>query len=304
MLFFIQPLCPKPWHGPSRLRLNRLLLLLSLASSVWLALPAQAHDSWLVPADADSGLPTRAQPQALYLSLTTGNRYPRGEFAVAPTSVVQAACRGTQGATAPLRALQMQPRSLLLRARSEQPLQACWLELTAAMVEIEPRLVQVYFNEIRPNQAARDAWNALLASGLPWQESYRKFARIELNLPASAEPLQRAALRRPQGLGLEVVPVGAAPLWARQELLFQILRDGKPLPNQPVEAVSERNPLGIWQTSDAQGHLRYTLPFTGRWLLRATQLELPQPLVVPGKTTALPTWLSRFVTLEFEAREN
>ena len=51
----------------------------------------------------------------------------------------------------------------------------------------------------------------------------------------------------------------------------------------------------MWQQSDAQGHLRHILPFGGRWLLRASQLDIPHP------DEKKPAWKSRFVTLEFEA---
>lgn len=273
-----------------------LIALLSLAA---LARPAFAHDSWLTLPQADELAARTPRPNALTLSLTTGNRYPLGEFAVAPASLAQAACRSQRAPSVPLRALgDALPRSLLLSAAQgtgdDAVLRSCWLELAAFDIQIEPPLVQVYLNEIRAPQAARAAWATLLASGQPWRERYRKFARIELPLPAAATPAQIAALRRPQGLGLEIVPIGGAPLAVGQPLLFQVLRDGKPLPDLSVELVSERNPLGVWRQSDVNGHLRYTLPFGGRWLLRATQLELPTD-------EKKPAWKSRFVTLEFEA---
>ncbi len=272
---------------------------LALFAGLFATLPtaAFAHDSWLRPTDAAERADGDAQ--ALYLSLTTGNRYPLGEFAVAPASLVQSACRSVESASVPLRAQRVLPRSLLLRAQQgpgeAAALRSCWLEIKAHDIQIEPPLVQVYLNEIRAPQAARAAWATLLASGQPWRERYRKFARMELALTNTESPAQVAALRRPQGLGMEIVPVGSAPLAVGQPLLFQVLRDGKPLPDLSVELVSERNPLGVWQQSDAQGHLRHTLPFGGRWLLRATQLELPR------MDEKKPAWKSRFVTLEFEA---
>ncbi len=165
--------------------------------------PATAHDSWLSP----PGTVEQAdgEPQALHLSLPTGDRYPLGEFAVAPASVVQSACRSLRNPSVPLRAQRVLPRSLVLQARQgpgdDAALRSCWLALKAHDIEIEPPLVQVYLNEIR-------------------------------------------APRRPQGLGLEIVPLGSVPLAVGQPLLFQVLRDGKPLPDLSVELVSERNPLG------------------------------------------------------------
>ena len=58
--------------------------------------------------------------------------------------------------------------------------------------------------------------------------------------------------------------------------------------------MSERSPLGIWRETDADGLLRHTLPFAGRWLLRGTDLRL--------SAQRANTWESRFVTLALEAR--
>ena len=88
--------------------------------------------------------------------------------------------------------------------------------------------------------------------------------------------------------------LGNKPIAVGEPLEFQVLRDGRPFAGFPVELVSERSALGIWRESDADGKLRHSLPFAGRWLLRGTDLrpsgERPD------------TWESRFVTLAIEAR--
>ena len=58
-----------------------------------------------------------------------------------------------------------------------------------------------------------------------------------------------------------------------------------------VELVSDRSPLGVWSRTGAQGELEWTLPFAGRWLVRAIALE-------PDGAAA---WRSRFATLAVEA---
>ena len=262
-----------------------LLVALCLAAS-----HGHGHDSWLSPARG------AAPPGQLMLELATGKRYPVQEFTPSAASVAQARC--TDGTvTTPLRPSVEQAQWLELAARvpaGGAPALACWAELRAAEIEIQPRLVQVYFAEIHTPAANRHAWAALQARGLPWRETYRKFARIELAQPGHLPAARLAAARRPIGLDLEIVVLGDQPIGVGQPLQFKLLRDGRPLPGFPLELVSERSPLGIWRETDADGIVHHTLPFAGRWLLRGTDLRL--------STQRADSWESRFVTLAVEAR--
>lgn len=253
------------------------------------AVQAHGHDSWLSPARA------HAPGGPLALELATGNRYPVQETAPGVANLARAACTDGTGSFG-LTPMPGERTLLHLRAsaRPRGPLIACWVELAALEIEIEPPLVQVYFNEIRTPAANRQAWADMRSRGLPWRERYRKFARIEL-MP-EGEPLtaQVAAVRRPIGLGLEIVVLGAEPIAVDTPLQFQVLRDGRPLAGFPVELVSERSALGIWRETDGQGKLQHRLPFAGRWLLRGTDLR--PSIEHPDR------WESRFVTLAIEAR--
>lgn len=258
---------------------------LALAGAV---LDAAAHDSWLSPSER----PGRGGRQVLELS--TGNRYPVQEFNPTAASLVRAQCSDGGGTPGLLRPGRNQAKSLELQAagRRGKPALACWLEIKPFDLVMEPDKVEVYFAEIRPPQALREAWMDMQARGVAWQESYRKFARIELATAAGASAQQRAAARKPAGLDLEIVVLGDAPIAVGQPLEFQVLREGRPLAGFPVELVSERSPLGIWRETDSEGRLRHALPFGGRWLLRGTDLRLaPQG----------DRWSSLFVTLAIEA---
>lgn len=247
-----------------------------------------SHDSWLSPARMS------APAGQVGLELATGNRFPVQEFGHNAASVAKAAC--TDGAAAlALTPTRSEPNRLHMLAPAPQRrgLVACWAELAALDIEIEPRLVEVYFNEIRTPAANRKAWADMRSRGLPWRESYRKFARIELAPTGDGAPARIAAVRRPVGLDLEIVVLGEQPIAVGQPLEFQVLRDGRPLAGFPVELVSERSPLGIWRETDAEGKLHHRLPFAGRWLLRGTDLRLS--LQHPDR------WESRFVTLAIEA---
>jgi hypothetical protein len=254
------------------------------------ALSAQAHDSWLAPSRDDS------PPGQTVLELATGTRYPVQQFTQSFASVARSGCIASGGALA-LTPLQEHENWLDLVTNvapgQGAPL-ACWVELGAVDTVLEPKIVEVYFKDIRPSTSVRDTWAALQARKVPWRESYRKFARIELPAAAATSAQSLAAARQPLGLGLEIVVLGTAPIAVGQPLSFQVLRDGKALPGFSVELVSERNAFGVWRQSDANGQLRHTLPFSGRWLLRATELR--------PSTRAPDTWESRFVTLAIDAR--
>ena len=261
-------------------RLAALCAVLCFAAGV-----ARAHDSWLSPAGGSA------------LALATGNRYPVQEIGPGAASVKRSGCGDGESQAIPLRPTREQPRWLEMAAGatdSALPPLSCWAELQAAQIELSLQLVQVYLAEIRAPAAVRAAWADLQARGLPWRETYRKFARIELASAADAPPDPRAAARRPVGMDLEIVVRGDAPIAVGQPVELQVLRDGQPLPGFAVELVSERNALGVWRETDAQGILRHRLPFGGRWLLRGTDLRLS--VQQPG------TWESRFVTLAVEAR--
>lgn len=249
---------------------------------------AWAHDTWFSPSP-------QAAAGGAALELSTGNRYPVQEFNPAASSLVRSGCSDGSGQAVTLRAAGDRPRSLALAARAKgprQPVLACWAELKPFDLEMDAAKVEVYFQEIRANAAHRQAWAAIRERGQPWRESYRKFARIELPA-AGAATAPLVAARRPVGMDLELVVLGGQPIVVGPAVEFQLLRDGQPLADFPLELVSERSALGVWRQTDADGRVRHVLPFGGRWLLRGTDLRLsPQD---PDR------WVSRFVTLAFEA---
>jgi hypothetical protein len=247
---------------------------------------AQAHDTWFSPGQ-DGKL----------LELATGNRYPVQEVGPVAASLANAGCGDGESPRLALRALRGHPQRLDMAPApgdAAQPPLACWAELHAADIELEPRLVQVYLAEIRAPAVIRNAWARLQERGLPWRERYRKFARIELASASALPPERRAAARQPVGMALEIVVLGSEPVAVGEPVAFQVLRDGRPLAGFPVELVSERNALGVWRETDAQGMLRHRLPFGGRWLLRGTDLR--------ASATHPDRWESRFVTLALEPR--
>lgn len=244
---------------------------------------ARAHDSWLAP-------PAVGEGDLLTLTFTTGNRFPKAETAVPAAGIVGSGCIDAKGRTHDFRPRGVAHEALLLRVRAgSEPVLGCWLRTQVFEVQIDPPTVDVYLKEVRAPAAVVQAWQAQRSQGIAWQESYEKNARIEL-VRGDAAGLSLAGMRKPIGRGLELLPVGGDALRVGATFTLQVLLDGRPLAGQAVELVSERNPLGIWRESDAQGHVQYPMPLAGRWLLRATHLVKPTG-------GAERRWRSQFATL-------
>jgi hypothetical protein len=232
---------------------------------------AMAHDTWFSP---------RGEPGAL--ALATGNRFPVGELAVDPQYFAVHGCRAADATVLALRTLRFTETQSWLA--TEPRAATCFVQLAPFEFDVPLDKVDVYFKEARPEPAIVAAWTALRARGLPFHERYVKSARIELDAADAGKPagtvldaLRTAPARKPK--------VG-------DEAVFQLLRDGKPLPDFNVELVNERSPLGLWHRTDREGRIRARLPLPGRWLLRGTELRL---------STSNPEHFdSRFVTYAFD----
>ncbi|MGZ5179120.1 MAG: DUF4198 domain-containing protein [Ramlibacter sp.] len=267
-------------------RHRKALLAASLAAC---SAASWAHDSWLRAADA--------QPGSGLVALDLGNsaRYPRSDGPTPAPRIAQSGCVDEQGTRTALLPRGEQSVWLELRARLGAARAAgCWVELKPKDIALTPELVQAYLDDIRAPQAVRAAWAEQQRGGLPWREVYRKFIRIELPALRGADAVDLAALRRPRGFPLELVPVGSQPLRAGAPGEFLALADGRPVAGLPVEFVSRRSPVGVWRQSDADGRIRIALPFGGEWFLRSTVLDVP--------ATPQDAWHSRFANLTVMVR--
>jgi Domain of unknown function (DUF4198) len=225
-----------------------------LAAALTLAAPAWAHDTWFEPRTGGT------------LALGTGNRFPVTELAVDDQYFVKSGCSAADGSARALDKVRFTDTVTLLRAQGGAV--SCHVQLTPFDVDLPPDKISVYFAEIRPSAAVLAAWEALRLRGLPFRERYVKSARIDLGAGA--------AVTRPAGTALDAMRLEpAGPLTVNSEAVFQVLRDGRPLPDFNVELVNERSPVGLWHRTDAQGRVRARLPLPGRWLLRGTDLHVP-----------------------------
>lgn len=263
------------------MRLRPLLLgVLALAAT-----QAGAHDTWFSTLDAPVA-------GGIALALGTGNRYPQNEFNPGAVNLQQNTCRSANGKPLALLPVQEAEKHLALQAAPTAdtllPL-TCWAELKPFTVDLPADKVGVYFDEIRPSAAVRAAWADMQQRGVPWSERYTKYARVEIAAPRSSEATTPAPVPMAMDIVLDMAPHTLKP---RAELGFQVLRDGKPLADFPVELVSNQLRFARWTTTDKEGRARVVLPFAGGWLLRGTDLRLSE--------STPDSWESRFVTLAFE----
>lgn len=264
---------PRGWH----IALPRVALT-AFAAFAALASTASAHDTWFHPLPAAAG--------QVQLALGTGNRFPQQEFAVGAEHLARQGCAAASGPARPMTPQGGTPTALLLQIKAGRGALSCWAQLLPSETELSPEKVRIYLDEVNAPAPVRAAWSGLQARGLPWRERYTKHARIEL--PGTAQSAARAS-----GMGMDMLMLRApAALKVGDEVVVQVLRDGRPLPGFAVQLRSELSPVGLWQQTDAAGRVRLRPPLAGRWLLRGT--ELTPPLTDAGH------WEGRFVTLAFE----
>lgn len=248
---------------------------------------ALAHDTWFA-------LAPDANPPALQIG--TGDRFPRMESRLEPEHLLRHGCapQAALASRGPAAAKPLLPYGGpagrapgVLNLRIPSALAAgepvtCWASLVTFEIQIEPAKVETYLREISASPSLRAAWAAEQAAGRPWRERYVKHVRAEFH----------GAAATPVGLALEALLLSPARPQRGQEARFQLLHNGQPLADQPVEWVNERSPVGLWRRTDAQGQVSLPLPLEGRWLMRSVLLRPP---LKPGEP-----WTSDFATLAFD----
>jgi hypothetical protein len=275
--------------------LRRSCLSLSLAIAGLVSTPATAHDTWF---DVQPG-PRAGQ---IDLKLGTGTQFPAQQYTVAAGLLARQGCRHGDAAVVPMvvpmvalesiaSALHLQGRPVVGAQRGQSGAMTCWAQLQPLDIEIDPVKVQVYLDEIAASPELRRTWRQMQARGLPWKERYTKHARVEVLDPRLGGGDAPAARAVPMDMDI-VLESGLDRLQAGDTIRVQVLRDGQPLPDFPLQLRSDRSALGLWLRTDAQGRAHTRVPLAGSWLLRGTDLRL--------STQRPDAWDSRFVTLAFD----
>jgi len=254
---------------------------LAVISLLFAAAGAAAHDTWFPDVRVRLGRLDEVLPE---------RSYAMGKLDVEGAEhLALSGCRDGDGRPMRLTAVRDTSTALLLRASGprEAPGMSCWAQLKPSEIELAPEIVKLYLDEIHATDAVRQAWSAMQARGVVWKERYVKHARIEAGGGSAA--------LQPSGMDLDILlEAGLRVPRAGEVLAFQVLRDGRALPGQPMELVDGQGRSGGWALTDGEGRVRFTLPASRRWLLRGTQLQ---------PSAADPDiWESGFVTLAFEVR--
>jgi uncharacterized GH25 family protein len=254
-------------------------LILSLLLGFYAAL-LSAHDTWVIP--------QRARLSAgadLVLDLTSGMAFPANETAIKPDRLARASLRLARQVS-DLPPGSAGKGSLRIQTRVSQPgVATIWIESKPRTLELKPKEVREYLDEIGASESIGKKWEAE-GSGR-WRETYTKHAKTFVRVgEANADD----SWREPVGMALELVPEkNPTDLRPGDELRVRVLRDGKPLPGLSVGVASAGDAKGTLRTSDSDGRTTFPLPRSGWWLLRATQLEKSSKPDVD--------WESHFATL-------
>ncbi|MEO0974047.1 MAG: DUF4198 domain-containing protein [Pseudomonadota bacterium] len=244
---------------------SRLLLRVALGVLALVSQGANAHDTFLLPAEWDI---TPGQPVALELS--SGSAFPALGSGPTPNRVV---ALGGQAVAPDGRS----PVSMRIAGHTEQALTlqlsaagpgvvVAGLSLAARDIDLEPKSVAHYFDEIRPSQAVRDAWAESGADVL--RESYAKHAKVVLCAtacgPNDASP---TAL----GHALEFLPLAQRDRGMQR---FRLLIEGAPAAHHPLNHWSANGDHVALRT-DADGVVEIRFVTPGPAMLSAVNLRPP-----------------------------
>ena len=226
---------------------------------------AQAHDTWLLPDAA-----RHEAPGPVTLGLASGNLFPDAESGFLPERIAAASFR-LGGRHYPLNMLRVTPEQLLLRlAPHATGIAAVAVTAKPLDVEIDDRIVDIYFDEINASAAQRKAW-AEAGPNRRWQERFVKHAKTHVRFGPGDKA---TAWSTPSGAEFEIVPeADPTALTAGDSLPVRALKNGGPLAGLQLAAVRERKLVGGFVATDADGRARISLPQPGWWLIRGTELR-------------------------------
>ncbi len=256
-----------------------------------MAFAAGAHDTWFE-------LHPSATPERPVLILGTGNQYPVFESRNELSSLVGSGCQSGLHEQRGLVEREPESAALILttpEALPTAPRLSCWARFEPFDVELPDALVEAYFKEALPSTAVRQAWAAQKARGQPWRERYVKHARLDWFSGAPTASTAGPAVPLERGLDALLLQPLRAPRLG-DELEFQVLKDGRPLPQFSVEFRLKTSRTGLWRRTDDQGRVRLRPPAAGAWLLRGIELT------PPPAGSVQPLWQGQFITLAFEVR--
>lgn len=254
-------------------------------SLLWLAAPAQAHDTWLLPDRWQVAAGDRA-----VFALTSAMAFPEPETAVMPDRLEARNIR-LAGKTATLDTEAGQRALKLSAVVSGTGVARAWIVSRPRSLTLTPEQVAHYLDEIGAQSTIGAQWKR--SGQKVWRETYFKVAKTMVRV---GEPGSDSSWAEPLGLDLEIVPE-SDPTRIKQgdALSVRLLWQGKPLPDLAVGATATSPAKPVLVRTDAGGRATFELDRSGAWLLRAT-------LIRPSDARK-GEWESVFTTLTLNVAE-
>ncbi len=244
---------------------KRIALSLTAVALLGSATLAAAHETWLLP--SSMRVPVG---RTVALSLTSGMTFPSDQLPIAPERVVRGEVR-LRNEIERLRRPRSAPKALRYVWTPRAPgVATISIALAPRSLELEPKLVKEYLDEIHASPATLAQWDSIPAPRR-WRESYTKNATSYVRV-GGARP--DSSWMSPVGLDLEILPEGnPTSITAGATLPVRVLRNGSPLAGFSINARHEGRSTSAFVTTDASGRAAVPLPTAGRWLLFGTDLR-------------------------------
>ena len=237
--------------------------------AIWvlaLALPAGAHDTWVLPVRWN--VPVREQ---LVVDLTSAMDFPTPETAARPDRLVDKSIR-LNGVVS---SLQVSPprtgaKALQLSARpTAAGLATVWIATRPRTLDLKPDEVEHYLREIGAVDTVGEQWRR--SPDKAWRETYVKVAKTFVRVGNAQKD---GSWSEAVGASLELVPAtDPTALSSGHDLAFVVLWNGKPLAGLAIGAVAGAGAAPALAKTDAQGRVTFRLDRPGPWLFRATLIR-------------------------------
>ncbi len=248
---------------------------------------ADAHDTWLLPNHSETVPKTEVT-----LDLTSGMAFPELETGPKRARIQAANCR-LAGETFDIKEISEDPQSL--RFETEVPaagVAAFWVKFPPKEIEIKPEQVHEYLEEIGGSAALRKEWSEMKPPRC--RELYSKHQKTFIRVGTATADDQ--SLKEAFGVALEIAPEqDPTTLKTGGGFSVRVLKDGKPFPVFPLNAIAGGETKGETRKTDAEGRVSLPLEKFGPWLLRGTEVRKSSKLDAD--------WESDFTTLTINVLE-
>jgi uncharacterized GH25 family protein len=268
-------------------RFTRIVLL------ILLAVPALAHDTWVVPSTFRP-----AAGETVRLRLVTSEEFPHGESAVRPHRIARFTLRTPDG-TSQVEGYRVEGPDLVAEVRVPSRAAGVRAMIVAETHPFAFVLEPEIFNRYLTEEALTAVIEARAARGESNAAGRERYAKIAKAVLCDDDPAEDAAefYARPEDLWLEIIPLAnPCALRVGDRFPVEVRFLGRPLPGVKLAAGYEGvsgHGYPVWETTDAAGRAAVVLDRPGAWFVRTLHM-------IPAEDDPEADWRSAFSTLTFE----